>query len=61
MAFFMGWCLKKHGKPEDARAYLERCTKSANTLNWFWIIAKDALRVQGSDREPAKVDPRATS
>jgi hypothetical protein len=61
MAFFVGWCLREHGKPEDARAYLERCTHAPNTLNWFRIIAADALRVPGGDREPAKVNPRTSS
>ena len=61
--FLVGWFLKKHGKPEDARAYLLRATQSSGTYGWYAILAQDALRRMGGEpeRKPESVDPRAVS
>src|SRR5207248_256772 len=59
--FLVGWFLRKHGKPEQARAYLRRCSRSPYTYGWFQCMALDALRGPGAVGEPARTDPRNAS
>jgi tetratricopeptide (TPR) repeat protein len=58
--FFVSWFLRKHGRPEDAQAYLRRSIESPNTFIWALVIAIDTLRKggPGDNTEPARIDPR---
>lgn len=47
MEFTVGWFLRNHGYPEEARRLLERADRSDKTLNWFHLLATDALRRMG--------------
>ena len=61
MNFYVGCFLQKHGKPDEARVYLERSTKASKEFDWYWLIANDVLRVPVGDGRPIKIDPRTAS
>jgi tetratricopeptide (TPR) repeat protein len=42
--FFVGWFLKNHGDPKDARKYLERCAQSPQALMWYRHLTRDAVK-----------------
>ena len=37
--FFVGWFLKNHGDPQNAKKYLERCRQSRHSLGWYVYLA----------------------
>jgi hypothetical protein len=41
--FFVGWFLMNHENPQNAKKYLERCSRSQQALNWYRYLA-DAAR-----------------
>jgi hypothetical protein len=59
--FFAGWFLWKHGRHEEGRGFLERSCRSLHTMEWYGLIANDALRGPQGSAEPTPVDPRTAS
>jgi tetratricopeptide (TPR) repeat protein len=46
--FFVGWLLKNHNQPQEARQYLQRCGDSPKTMIWYRYLANDALKRMGA-------------
>jgi uncharacterized protein HemY len=42
--FFVGWFLKNHGDPQNAKKYLARCSGSQHALSWYRYLAHAALK-----------------
>ncbi len=47
--FFVGWFLKNHGDAQNAKKYLERCSRSQHTLSWYRYLADAALKRMTGD------------
>jgi tetratricopeptide (TPR) repeat protein len=41
---FVGWFLKNHDDAKNAKKYLEHCANSRHTMNWYVLLANDALK-----------------
>jgi tetratricopeptide (TPR) repeat protein len=55
--FLVGHLLKHHGKPEDARTYFARSSRSPKTNRWLRVLARDFLRELGGPGEPDQPAP----
>ena len=47
--FFVGWFLKNHGDPQNAKKYLERCSRSQHAVSWYRYLADAALNAMAGN------------
>lgn len=42
--FFVGWFLRNHDHPQEARRYLRRCSDSSQSMIWYRYLADESLK-----------------